>query len=147
MIENFGKDKKVKPRKQQLVRFLIMGGFFIGFAVVFSVLLDTACIIKYLTGVPCPSCGITRAHLEFFRLNFSGAFMMHPLFFYSLIAVCLGIWTFFKPEIAKSKVFNIFIGALVLVFIAAYITRMILFYPHTAPMDHKDDSLFGVIFS
>ncbi|MCR5352830.1 MAG: DUF2752 domain-containing protein [Clostridiales bacterium] len=41
--------------------------------------------IKYITGVSCPSCGMTRAYHCLFRFDFAGAFHYHPLFFYALV--------------------------------------------------------------
>lgn len=38
------------------------------------------CPIFWLTGVECPMCGMTRAHLAALRLDFAAAFSFHPLF-------------------------------------------------------------------
>lgn len=38
------------------------------------------CPVYLLTGVPCPMCGMTRAHLAALRLDFKTAFDFHPLF-------------------------------------------------------------------
>ena len=39
------------------------------------------CPILWLTGVPCPGCGMTRALTHAVRLDFAGAFYYHPLWF------------------------------------------------------------------
>ena len=39
------------------------------------------CPVFWLTGVPCPGCGMTRALLHAARLDFIGAFYYHPLWF------------------------------------------------------------------
>ena len=41
--------------------------------------LQIPCIIKYLTGVSCPGCGMTRACISALRLDFQAAFFYHPL--------------------------------------------------------------------
>ena len=41
---------------------------------------DLPCGLRALTGIPCPTCGLTRAWLCAFRLDFSGAFRQYPMF-------------------------------------------------------------------
>ena len=41
--------------------------------------LGVGCPIKYLTGISCPGCGMTRACLSALRLDFSAALYYHPL--------------------------------------------------------------------
>jgi len=43
-------------------------------------LLDLPCVLRTITGIPCPTCGLTRAWLCTFRLDFSGAFLQYPMF-------------------------------------------------------------------
>ena len=54
----------------------------IAFIVVYllMVIFDTTCIVKFVFGIPCPGCGLTRAWVSFFRLDFRSAFEYHPLF-------------------------------------------------------------------
>ena len=40
----------------------------------------TGCPIKFMTGVPRPGCGMTRAVTSCLRLDFAGAFYYHPLY-------------------------------------------------------------------
>lgn len=39
----------------------------------------TVCIIKNITGIPCPSCGVTSSIFEIANLNFANAFEANPL--------------------------------------------------------------------
>lgn len=48
------------------------------------------CYVKVLTGLPCPTCGSTRAVGRLFQLDFAGAFAMNPLTAAS--ALVLGAW-------------------------------------------------------
>ena len=43
-------------------------------------LLELPCIPRALTGIPCPTCGLTRAWLCVFRLDLPGAFLQYPMF-------------------------------------------------------------------
>lgn len=48
-------------------------------------ILGIGCPIRFLTGVSCAGCGMTRAWLAACRLDFAGAFHYHPLFFLPLL--------------------------------------------------------------
>ena len=50
----------------------------------------TLCVFKGLTGLPCPTCGSTRALGRLFALDFAGALGMNP--FTTLVAVVVGAW-------------------------------------------------------
>ena len=47
------------------------------------------CPIKFLTGISCPGCGLTRAWMHALTLDFSGALAYHPLFWLVPIATVL----------------------------------------------------------
>ena len=49
-------------------------------ALVFCHLLGITCPIKYVTGISCPGCGMTRAWLSLLRGDTAQAFAYHPLF-------------------------------------------------------------------
>jgi hypothetical protein len=50
----------------------------------------TLCVFKGLTGLPCPTCGSTRALGRLFALDFAGALAMNP--FTTLVAVLVAAW-------------------------------------------------------
>ena len=50
----------------------------------------TFCVFKGLTGLPCPTCGSTRAVAQLFGLDLAGALAMNP--FTTLVAVVLAAW-------------------------------------------------------
>lgn len=47
--------------------------------------LYSTCPSVLLTGYPCPACGMTRAAFCLFRMDFKGAFSIHP-FIYAVAA-------------------------------------------------------------
>jgi hypothetical protein len=50
----------------------------------------TLCVFKGLTGLPCPTCGSTRALGRLFALDFADALAMNP--FTTLVAVLVAAW-------------------------------------------------------
>jgi hypothetical protein len=50
----------------------------------------TFCLFKGMTGLPCPTCGSTRALAHLFALDFAGAVRMNPLTV--LVAVGVAAW-------------------------------------------------------
>jgi Protein of unknown function (DUF2752) len=50
----------------------------------------TLCVFKGLTGLPCPTCGSTRALGRLFALDFAGALAMNP--FTTLVALVVAAW-------------------------------------------------------
>jgi hypothetical protein len=48
------------------------------------------CYLKAFTGLPCPTCGSTRALGRLFALDLPGAFAMNPLM--TLAAIVVALW-------------------------------------------------------
>jgi hypothetical protein len=91
------KDTFVRVRSRAGARPLgaIFGGIgLLAGAAVFFLHLDrlpvTLCVFKGLTGLPCPTCGSTRALGRLFALDFGGAAAMNP--FTTLVAVVVAAW-------------------------------------------------------
>ena len=88
----------MKPRNlYRILAILSLAGYaWIGFHFLFSG--DekntlTVCLFKAVTGIPCPSCGITRSILLFISGDFQSALLMNPLGGLALVAlVTLPVW-------------------------------------------------------
>lgn len=93
------------------------------------------CGIKLLFGVPCPTCGITRAYFSLARGDLQSAFGYHPLFW--LLPLCLILCVLIKNTYARRAIL-IVCGA---VYLAVYIIRMIMYFPSTSPMDFSSDAV------
>lgn len=64
------------------------------------------CLFKYLTSIPCPSCGSTRSIILLLHGNFEGAFFFNP-FGYILVFVLLiaPIWIMVDLITAKATLY------------------------------------------
>lgn len=54
-------------------------------------LTDVGCVVRQVTGLACPGCGMTRAWLAALRLDLAAAVAYHPLFWVVPLAVAL-LW-------------------------------------------------------
>ena len=108
----------------------------------FAVFSDTSiCVFRRFTGLPCPSCGMTRSYLALFSGDIKNAFFMHPLFWLVPIIAGLAIYSYNK-KINFTKIYIL----IAVLFIVVYIIRMILYFPHTYPFDYEYSSIIGRIF-
>ena len=69
-------DKKTRWKKWAGIHLLILAA---GAA---YLLVTPGCPLRLATGVPCPTCGMTRALWAAARFDFSAAFRFHPLFWF-----------------------------------------------------------------
>jgi hypothetical protein len=98
-----------------------------------------SCYLKGIIGVPCPGCGLTRSFVSLLHGDLYDAFFYHPLF--PLIPAVFTALIIQKVTGSGSFIYNwIYIGTTVL-FILVFIVRMLLFFPHTAPMDFNERSV------
>lgn len=105
----------------------------------------TACLIKLVTGVPCPACGMTHACLSALSFDFSTAAYYHPLFAFGIAGVVLLCFAAVKPSILHGKQTVFASVVLIIAFIAVYILRLTVFKDVFAPLRYEENSLFGLI--
>lgn len=80
------------------------------------------CIIKYLTGISCPGCGMSRACISALRLDFAAAFAYHPLW----VVLPFSLGGLLYCRIRKHRLAHaILLTVSVLLLIAVYLWRML----------------------
>lgn len=99
------------------------------------VMTGTPCILKQLTGIPCPGCGMTRAYTSLMKLDFYKAFTMHPLFF---VPPLVPFIFYIK---GKKQIINLLVCMFIIIYISVYIYRMAVYFPHTPPMDFNENNI------
>lgn len=100
------------------------------------------CPIKYLTGISCAGCGMTRALLCALSLNFEEAFAYHPLWA-ALIPVCVMLAVL---EIKKKKrAFYRLLSVFALVMLAVWICRLALASNGTVTCDISSGLIYKLL--
>lgn len=101
---------KIKHHIPLILLFIAVAVFYLTFG----------CPIRWLFGVSCPSCGMSRAIEAALRLDFSLALQMHPLVFLLPVA---GLVYLLRKRIPR-KVLVILCVAALIIMLATYIYRM-----------------------
>jgi hypothetical protein len=84
--------------------------------------LGITCPIKYLTGISCPGCGMSRACFNALTFNFAAAFSFHPLW----IALPFAVFFLSFFHIKKMRTaFRITLGVCIAAMIAVYVIRLV----------------------
>lgn len=69
------------------------------------------CVIRSITGLPCPGCGLSRAWLAMLRLDLLSAFRYHPMFWSIPIFM---LYFLFDGQLFRRKRWNIGIAAILI---------------------------------
>lgn len=93
------------------------------------------CIIYAITGLNCPTCGMTRAWLALLSGDIEMAFYFHPLFMF--VPIVLGLYFFNHEFWGKKKFVNVIIYTLLAIYIAVYIVRMFGLLDMFLPLDNR----------
>lgn len=80
------------------------------------------CPLRFLFGICCPGCGMTRAIIAIINLKFKEAFVYHPMVF--SLPLLLLIDCFLKKGIITKRIFNIIFILWLLLLISVYFARL-----------------------
>lgn len=83
--------------------------------------LGVTCPIRYVTGISCAGCGMSRAWLSLLKLDFAAAFAYHPLFWLPLPAAGVILLRRRMPE----RVYCWVIGVVCALFLIVYLYRLL----------------------
>ena len=99
------------------------------------------CPIKFITGISCAGCGMSRAWMAFFQLDMAKAFEYHPLFWLVPIAVIVLLC---KSKI-NIKFYKIFMFTMLGMFAIAYMCRLIWSGDDVVVFEPQNNILFRII--
>ena len=110
IIRNF-----IKQKSGELGAWAAAGTFYLLLAA-----LGHGCPIRWLTGIPCPGCGLSRAYLALLQGDLVGAFAFHPLF-WAVPVLILAVWWKGPRGKKAARFLAFFLGA---AFLLVYIWRL-----------------------
>ncbi len=84
------------------------------------------CPLKFVSGISCPGCGMSRALISLISFDFKEAFYYHPLWPLLIICIVLIIINIIKPNVFSKKSKTIFTIAVCVIFILVYVIRIVL---------------------
>lgn len=84
--------------------------------------LGVTCPIRFLTGISCAGCGMSRAWLSLLRLDLAGALYYHPLFWLPVPAAALLLLRRRLPD----RAFTAGLALCAALFILVYFIRLVL---------------------
>ena len=127
----------VSNTPKMLRNSLIVIGIFIIFLLMkkFSSITGSICLIRGVIGVPCPSCGMSRAITEVINGDIIKAFKFHPLFWLPFVVM------FFL--ILKRKYFKFILIIAITLLMTVYILRMSFLFPNVEPMKYNEKAIFN----
>lgn len=99
------------------------------------------CPIKYITGISCAGCGMSRAWIALLHFNIHEAFMYHPLFFLPPVVV---IFMLLKSKI-NIKFYKIFMFTMAGAFVIVYLYRMFIGTGDIVVFEPQNNILFRII--
>lgn len=114
-----------KARRKRAGKLLALHGIVILAILLYLFLLNyfsIGCPIRSLTGIPCPTCGVTRALLSLLRLDFAGYFRYNPM----AVPLCVAIFLAFHEKLLRIGLrwfLALIIGTAVLTFVV-YLIRL-----------------------
>ena len=112
--------------------------------VVLYVILESfgvTCPIKYITGISCAGCGMSRAWIALMHFNIHEAFMYHPLFFLPPVVVIVML---LKSKI-NIKSYKIFMFTMAGAFVIVYLYRMFIGDGNVVVFEPQNNIVFRII--
>ncbi len=140
----FNKELLKQDIKQAFIPIVVV----IAVIAIANALFGRICPSRFLLGIPCPGCGLTRAFVLLFQGKIVEATIMHPywivviemLSFSLLYRYCLSNYEFWqeRSKLLQMCAIMIFISAIIF-----YVYRMVEFFPNQAPMIYEKDNMLN----
>jgi len=91
-------------KKLIIIETCIIFGIVLAYIILSSHIAFSACYFYSHFGILCPSCGGTRLVIDLFTGNIKGAFLIHPVFFVTLVYLFIFNIVFIINSFKKNKI-------------------------------------------
>lgn len=119
--------------------------FIIAYFVFGSQFLPGICPMVWITGFPCPACGLTRAGIRLLHLDFKGAWKMHPFIYAFAAGVVIFAWKRYICKKPIGKWFKTGCVVCVVLMVIYYVWRMYRYFPDQPPMSYYHYNLLRLL--
>ncbi len=143
--EQIKNDLKFLKKQWKVIALIVL------FVFIFKYVFHGLCMLRILTGFPCPACGMTRAAILFFRGHIGESMKMHPLWPFVLLLLlffivcwCCRYVEAKHIEIKQKYLYYICYGygiALAIALFLLYFYRMYQYFPYEEPMIYYADNV------
>jgi len=123
--------------KTRLKHGIILSGIILFYYLLVTQFMPGTCLFKNTTGLPCPGCGLSRAGSHLIRGDILGSLYYHAL----LVPIVIILVLYFLGFLKKVKDRHALI--ILIIVMAYYFIRMILFFPHQAPFDYQEGNFIS----
>lgn len=130
----------LKEKLQQYQDLIIAAGVLTAY-VVWACFLPMKCPILWLTGISCPGCGITRAMVAVFRLDFAKAWYYNPTIFYLLPAAPVLLMAYLRKA---KKLTEALLWITAGLLIAVYLYRLLVLHSPVLEADPGSGVIAGL---
>lgn len=103
--------------------------------------LYSLCPMVMVTGLPCPGCGLTRAGAALLRLDFAGAYQIHPFIYPIAGYIAVFGWNRYIMGRRMGKKLKAGLAVLMVLVILFYGWRMWMYFPGKPPMSYYERNL------
>lgn len=107
-----------------------------------AIIFNLPCPIKFITGISCPGCGMTRAVISLCKLDFDSAWHYHPLVFL-LIPIAITIYILSVKKLIKAR--KVFLICVAVLFLAVYLYRFIVIKSDVLVFEPQNGLFLGII--
>lgn len=105
-----------------------------------NLLFDTACLFVFLTGLPCPGCGMGHAFLALVTGNIVQAHLYNPsIWIWLLLGMCFVLYRYILGR--QCKWMGWFLAAVAVLTVAIYLYRMVNLFPSEPPLTYYEGNL------
>ncbi len=104
---------------------------------------SVGCPLRFLSGIPCPGCGMTRAVWYALQLDFAYAWYYHPLFILAPLMVLLFLFESYLP----SKFIRITWGLMIAAFLLTYLLRLLIFKSAVVQIDIRSGAVLRLFYT
>lgn len=125
---------------KRLKSLFILLIYLVAYAFIITVF-KIGCPIKFLTGVSCAGCGMSRAWISLLSFDIKIAIYYHPLFWVPPVAVIVYVFAdYIKPSVIRA----LSVAAICL-FMSVYLYRVLVIHDPIVLIDIHDGLIYRVI--